>query len=62
MWESPEMKVRAAHLFLVGILAAMAAVVSGCTSDPEKLPVCPWDTPEGYQNGALGDLMDQQHR
>jgi len=45
------------------VLAAFAAVISGCAStEPDNASVRPWNSPEGYQNGALGDMMDQQHR
>ena len=57
------MKIRAAHLFLVLVLAALAVAISGCAStEPDNASVRPWNTPEGWQGGALGGLMDQQHR
>jgi hypothetical protein len=57
------MKIRAAHLFLVLALAALAVAISGCAStEPDNASVRPWNTPEGWQGGALGGLMDQQHR
>jgi len=56
-------KIRFTHLFLMLVLAAFAAVISGCAStEPDNASVRPWNSPEGYQNGALGDMMDQQHR
>jgi hypothetical protein len=56
-------KVRAAHLFLMLVLAALAAVISGCSStESDNSSVRPWNSPEGWQGGALGDMMDQQHR
>jgi hypothetical protein len=56
-------KIRPAHLFLVLVLAAFAAVISGCAStEPDNASVRPWNSPEGWQGGALGDMMDQQHR
>jgi hypothetical protein len=56
-------KIRFDHLFLVLILAALAAVVSGCAStESDNASVRPWNSPEGWQGGALGDMIDQQHR
>ena len=57
------MKFRAAHFFLALALAALALAISGCAStEPDNASVRPWDSPEGWQGGALGGLMDQQHR
>lgn len=57
------MKIRAAHILLALIIAALAAVVSGCAStEPDNASVRPWNSPEGWQNGALNGMMDQQHR
>jgi hypothetical protein len=57
------MKIRAAHFLLALIFAALAAGISGCSStEPDNASVRPWDTPEGWQNGALNGMMDQQHR
>jgi len=56
-------KIRATHLLLLLVLAALATVISGCAStDPDNASVRPWNSPEGWQGGALGDMMDQQHR
>lgn len=45
------------------VLAAMAAVISGCAStEPDNASVRPWDSPEGWQNGSLGDMINEQHR
>jgi len=45
------------------VLAAMAAVISGCSSvESENSSQRPWDSPEGWQTGALGDMMSEQHR
>jgi hypothetical protein len=56
-------KIRFAHLLLVMVLAALAMVISGCAStESDNASVRPWDTPEGWQGGALGDMMNQQHR
>jgi len=50
-------------VFLVLVLTALAAVISGCAStEPDNASVRPWNSPEGWQGGALGDMMDQQHR
>jgi len=57
------MKLRAAQLFLVLVLGVLAMVISGCAStEPDNASVRPWASPEGWQGGALGGLMDQQHR
>jgi uncharacterized protein YceK len=56
-------KIRLEHLFLMLVLAAMAAVISGCSSvESENSSQRPWDSPEGWQTGALGDMMSEQHR
>jgi hypothetical protein len=56
-------KVRITHLLLVLALASFAAIISGCAStEPENDSERPWNSPEGWQGGALGDMMDQQHR
>jgi len=56
-------KVRITHLLLALVLVAFAAVISGCAStEPDNASVRPWNSPEGWQGGALGDVMDQQHR
>jgi len=56
------MKLRAAHLFLLIALAALAVMLSGCATDePDNASVRPWNTPAGWQGGALGG-MDYQHR
>lgn len=57
------MKLRAAHLFLFLVLAALVTVLSGCaTTDPDNVSVRPWNSPEGWEGGALGGMMDTQHR
>jgi len=57
------MKIRAAHCFLFLVLAAMTLVLSGCAStESDNASVRPWNSPEGWQSGALGDMMDEQHR
>jgi hypothetical protein len=57
------MKFRAVHLFLALVMAVIATVLSGCAStEPDNASVRPWNSPEGWQGGALGDMMDQQHR
>jgi hypothetical protein len=56
-------KIRAAHFFLMLLLAGVAAVISGCAStEPDNASVRPWNSPEGWQGGALGDMMNEQHR
>ncbi|MGA2247665.1 MAG: hypothetical protein ABSH48_21980 [Verrucomicrobiota bacterium] len=57
------MKLRATPLLLVLLLAALAVVITGCSStEPDNASVRPWNSPEGWQGGALDGLMDQQHR
>ncbi len=59
----PDMKFRAAQLLFLLVLAAMAAVLSGCASaEPENASVRPWNSPSGWQGGALGGIEDTQHR
>jgi hypothetical protein len=56
------MKFRAAHLLLLLVLAALAAVVSGCAStESDNMSVRPWNSPEGWEGGMLGE-MNTQHR
>ena len=56
------MKFRAVHLLLLLALAALAAVFSGCAStESENTSVRPWNSPEGWENGMLGN-MNTQHR
>jgi len=56
------MQFRSAHLLLLVVLTAMAAFFSGCaTNEPDNASVRPWNSPEGWQGGALGG-MDTQHR
>jgi len=56
-------KIRAAHLFLLLLFAAFAALLSSCAStESDNASVRPWNTPEGWQGGALGNMLDQQHR
>jgi type IV pilus biogenesis protein CpaD/CtpE len=57
------MKVRTSHLLLLVVLAAMAALISGCAStESDNASVRPWNSPEGWQGGALGGMQDMQHR
>jgi hypothetical protein len=57
------MKIHAAHIFLALALAVLAIVISGCAStESDNASVRPWNSPEGWQGGSLGGLMDQQHR
>jgi ABC-type uncharacterized transport system auxiliary subunit len=58
------MKIRAVHCLLLLMVAAMAMVLSGCAStESDNASVRPWNSPEGWQGGAIGDMMsDQQHR
>ncbi len=57
------MKIRAAQLLILLVLAAMAAIFSGCATDePDNASVRPWNSPSGWQGGALGGMEDMQHR
>ncbi len=57
------MKFRVAHLLLLLALTALAAVISGCAStESDNASVRPWNSPEGWQGGALGGMEDLQHR
>ncbi len=50
-----------AKLFLLLALVASMSFVSGCgTIEPDNASVRPWNTPQGWENGASG--MDMQHR
>jgi hypothetical protein len=56
-------KIRAVHILLALVLAALAFAITGCAStESDNASVRPWDTPEGFESGALGGMMDQQHR
>lgn len=57
------MKIRATHLLLVLVLAGMVAMITGCAStEPDNASVRPWDSSEGWEGGALGGMMNDQHR
>jgi hypothetical protein len=57
------MKIRAAHLCLLLLLAAMAMVISGCAStESDNASVRPWNSPEGWEGGSLGSMLNDQHR
>jgi len=56
------MNLRAANLLLLFLLAAMTVIISGCAStESDNASVRPWNSPEGWQGGMLGNLNDQ-HR
>lgn len=58
----PEMKFHGVNLLLLLALLAMLAGLCGCAStDPDNVSVRPWNTPQGWENNALGG-MDYQHR
>lgn len=58
----PKMKFHAGHFLLLLTLIAAALVFSGCAStESDNASVRPWNSPEGWQNGMLGDI-NQQHR
>ncbi|HUC85219.1 MAG TPA: hypothetical protein VL970_08515 [Candidatus Acidoferrales bacterium] len=57
------MKLCATQFWLVLLLAALATVMTGCSStEPDNASVRPWNSPEGWQGGAMDGLMDQYHR
>jgi hypothetical protein len=52
----------AANLLLLLGFLAFAFLFSGCaTNEPDNASVRPWNSPEGWQSGALRG-MDYQHR
>ena len=56
------MKFRATQLFLLLALLALAGNLCGCAgTESDNASVRPWNSPEGWQGGALGG-MDTQHR
>jgi hypothetical protein len=56
------MKIRTAHLLLLLVLCALVGSLCGCATDePDNASVRPWNSPEGWQGGAL-DGMGYQHR
>ena len=58
-----KMKFRGVHLLLLLVLASIAVVFSGCSStEPDNASVRPWNSPAGWQGGALGGMEDTQHR
>ncbi|HSY18171.1 MAG TPA: hypothetical protein VK815_07550 [Candidatus Acidoferrales bacterium] len=57
------MKIRVAQLVLLLALVSLAAFVSGCAStESDNASVRPWNTPQGWEGGALGGMDDMQHR
>lgn len=56
------MKFRAANcIVLLLLLAIMALVISGCSTDePDNASVRPWNSPSSWENGLGG--MDSQRR
>jgi len=56
-------KVRAAQLMLFLVLAAMVMFISGCATDePDNASVRPWNSPEGWEGGMMGSMLNDQHR
>jgi hypothetical protein len=53
------MKLTLAKFFLVLALGAMVWGAVGC-AEPENASTRPWNSPEGFQGGALGG-MNYQH-
>jgi hypothetical protein len=39
--------------------AVVAAGCAGCADEPSNTAQKPWASPEGYQNGALGNYLNQ---
>jgi hypothetical protein len=57
------MKIRVAQFVLLLALVSLAAFVSGCGStEADNASVRPWNTPQGWEGGALGGMDDMQHR
>jgi len=42
-------KIRAPHVLLILVLAAMATVISGCATEPDNASVRPWNSSEGWE-------------
>lgn len=56
------MRFRAAHFLLLLALATATMVLSGCAStESDNASVRPWNSPEGWEGGMLGNMNDQ-HR
>ena len=56
------MRFRAAHFLLLFALTALVVVISGCAStESDNASVRPWNSPEGWEGGMLGNMNDQ-HR
>ena len=61
--QPPKMKTRAAQLLLFLALVATAFLFNGCSSlESDNASVRPWNSPQGWEGGALGGLDSQQHR
>ena len=57
------MKIRVAQFILLLALVSLAVFVSGCAStEPDNASVRPWNTPQGWEGGALGGMDGMQHR
>ncbi|MDR3457293.1 MAG: hypothetical protein P4N60_07595 [Verrucomicrobiae bacterium] len=57
------MKIRVAQLILFLAVASLAAFVSGCAStESDNASVRPWNTPQGWEGGALNGMDGMQHR
>ena len=53
---------RTTNFLLLLALLALVGSLCGCAStEPDNASVRPWNSPEGWQGGALGG-MDYQHR
>jgi hypothetical protein len=57
------MKIRVVQLVLLLALASLAVFASGCAStESDNASVRPWNTPQGWEGGALGGMDGMQHR
>jgi hypothetical protein len=47
---------------LLFLLGALSAGVSGCaTTDSENLSARPWNSPQGWETGAIPSSMNEGH-
>jgi hypothetical protein len=47
-------------LLVLALGAVLAALVGGCSTEPENASVRPWNSPQGWESGLPMDL-NQQH-
>jgi len=48
------------YLILLLVLAGAVLGCAGCATEPENESTRPWNTPEGWQNGAF-PMLTQPH-